>query len=119
MAKLFTFRPYHHRDNPVSFFCRFELKDVQEREIVLLAVLSVVAAIVSNIFLGQGSWQMFSWGLKGLSAGLLRKQPGNIWGQCLFSFLWGFLFVWIMNLWIIVSNSKISPVNSFIAICIP
>ena len=72
-------------------------------------LIGAVAAIVSNIFLGQGPWtpwQMFSWGLIGLSAGILRKYGfmKKIWFQCLFGFVWGFLFGWIMNLWIITSN---------------
>src|SRR5690625_5461780 len=72
-------------------------------------IIGAVAAIVSNIFLGQGPWtpwQMFSWGLIGLSAVILRKYGfmKKIWFQCLFGFVWGFLFGWIMNLWIITSN---------------
>lgn len=70
-------------------------------------LVGAVAAIVSNIFLGQGPWtpwQMFSWGTMGLSAGLLRSLLSKVWVQCIFGFAWGFLFGWIMNLWIIVSN---------------
>ncbi|WP_042143522.1 ECF transporter S component [Paucisalibacillus sp. EB02] len=72
-------------------------------------LVGAVAAIVSNIFLGQGPWtpwQMFAWGTMGLSAGLLRPLLGKIWIQCIFGFVWGFLFGWIMNLWIIVSNME-------------
>ena len=72
-------------------------------------IVGAVAAIVSNIFLGQGPWtpwQMFAWGAMGMTAGLLRNNwwMKKIWGLCLFGFVWGYLFGWFMNMWIIVSN---------------
>jgi len=72
-------------------------------------LVGAVAAIVSNIFMGQGPWtpwQMFAWGMMGLSAGLLKNSwlMSNIWGKIIFGFVWGYLFGWIMNLWIITSN---------------
>ncbi|WP_026907086.1 ECF transporter S component [Paucisalibacillus globulus] len=72
-------------------------------------LVGAVAAIVSNIFLGQGPWtpwQMFAWGTMGLSAGLLRMFLCKKWMQCFFGFIWGFVFGWIMNLWIITSNAQ-------------
>jgi len=62
------------------------------------------AALVSNFFLGQGPWtpwQMFSWGLAGASAGLIKIVYPNIGtrGMSVFNFVWGYLFGWIMNLW--------------------
>lgn len=66
-------------------------------------MVGAIAALVSNMFLGQGPWtpwQMFAWGMIGFSAGMLR----NTWwmktmaGKLVFGFLWGFLFGWIMNL---------------------
>ncbi|MBC5636761.1 ECF transporter S component [Ornithinibacillus sp. BX22] len=130
------------------FFNRFEMRQVRTREIVILAMLSAiaaisrvpfaglpsvqptsfviitaglvfgaesgflvgaVAAIVSNLFLGQGPWtpwQMFSWGIMGFSAGVLRDLGwmGKVWIQSIFGFLWGFLFGWLMNLWIVINN---------------
>lgn len=128
-------------------FIRLERRPLESRELVLLAVLSAVAAVsripfaalpsvqpvsaivilsayvfgaeagfiigavaalVSNIYFGQGPWtpwQMFAWGLIGLSAGWLR----NVWwmkkrsGLLIFGFLWGFLFGWIMDVWYIIS----------------
>ncbi|MFP4977659.1 ECF transporter S component [Paenibacillus sp. CN-4] len=71
-------------------------------------MIGAVAAIVSNMYFGQGPWtpwQMFSWGMIGLTAGLLRntrwmrKRPGML----AFGFVWGFLFGWIMNLWHLIS----------------
>ena len=130
------------------FFLRFELRSITGREIVLLAMLSAIAAVarvpfapipsvqptsfviilvglvfgaesgflvgaiaalVSNIFLGQGPWtpwQMLAWGMMGASAGLLRNTwlMKKMWGLSLFGFVWGLLFGWFMNLWIIVSH---------------
>lgn len=68
-------------------------------------VVGAGAALVSNIFLGQGPWtpwQMLSWGLVGLTAGMLRNTFIMKWKsfRMLFGFVWGFLFGWIMNLWV-------------------
>jgi len=71
-------------------------------------VIGTLAAIVSNLFLGQGPWtpwQMYAWGMIGLTAGLL----GNTWimqtriGRCLYGFIVGIAFGWIMNLWVVIS----------------
>ncbi|WP_310550993.1 ECF transporter S component [Paenibacillus glufosinatiresistens] len=130
------------------FFARFELRRVEAREIVLLAVLAAmaamgrvafaplpsvqptsfviivtalvfggesgflvgaVAALVSNLFLGQGPWtpwQMFAWGLMGASAGWLRHPLLLLRSRillCLFGAVWGFLFGWIMNIWTLLT----------------
>ncbi|WP_036641492.1 ECF transporter S component, partial [Paenibacillus durus] len=67
-------------------------------------LIGAVAALVSNLYFGQGPWtpwQMFAWGMAGLTAGWLRNtrwmrtRPGLL----LFGFIWGFLFGWIMNIW--------------------
>lgn len=131
----------------LPLFIRLERRPLESRELVLLAVLSAIAAVsrvpfaalpsvkpvsaiiilsayvfgaeagfiigavaalVSNIYFGQGPWtpwQMFAWGMVGLSAGWLR----NAWwmkkrsGMLIFGFLWGFLFGWIMNIWYLIS----------------
>ncbi len=72
-------------------------------------IVGAVAALVSNIFLGQGPWtpwQMFAWGMMGMSAGLLRNTwwMKKKWGLCGFGFIWGYVFGGFMNMWIIVSN---------------
>ncbi len=79
------------------------------------------AALVSNFFLGQGPWtpwQMFTWGLAGASAGLIKTVcPGiGIRGMSAFNFVWGYLFGWIMNLWF--WTAFIQPLNwqSFVAV---
>ena len=63
-----------------------------------------LAAFVSNFFLGHGPWtpwQMLGWGLVGVSGGILgglqlkrAKLP-----LLIMSFLWGFLFGWLLNIW--------------------
>ena len=122
---------------------RFERRQIEARELVLLAVLAAIAAVsrvpfasipsvqpttfvimmaglvfgagsgfiigavaalASNMILGQGPWtpwQMVAWGLVGFSAGLLRKRKimQVTWGRILFGIAWGFLFGAIMNLW--------------------
>lgn len=80
-------------------------------------IIGAVAALASNMLLGQGPWtpwQMFAWGLVGLSAGLLRNTIflKRKWGQIFFGIIWGFLFGWIMNLWGFLSISQSgAPVN--------
>ncbi|MFD1992248.1 ECF transporter S component [Paenibacillus nicotianae] len=70
-------------------------------------IVGAMAALVSNIYFGQGPWtpwQMFAWGMMGVSAGLLR----HTWwmkkrlGLLTFGLIWGFLFGWIMNLWVVI-----------------
>ena len=127
----------------LSFFWRFEKRDVSPKEIALIStmasmaaisrvlfaaimnvqpttfvvmitgyvfgphtgfVVGAIAALVSNFFLGQGPWtpwQMFSWGMCGVSAGLLAGiqkgfKPGRF---TVLAGLWGYLFGWIMNIW--------------------
>ncbi|MHA6260440.1 ECF transporter S component [Sporosarcina sp. CAU 1771] len=72
-------------------------------------IVGAVAAVVSNFFLGQGPWtpwQMYAWGMMGMSAGLLRNAwwMRKLWGKAVFGFVWGYLFGWFMNMWIIVGN---------------
>ncbi|MGB9792271.1 MAG: ECF transporter S component [Thermacetogeniaceae bacterium] len=62
------------------------------------------AALVSNFFLGQGPWtpwQMLTWGLAGITAGLLRRvlpQPKSA-VRVLFCSIWGYLYGAIMDIW--------------------
>ncbi|ASA25971.1 ECF transporter S component [Paenibacillus donghaensis] len=131
----------------IPLFVRLERRPLESRELVLLAVLSAIAAVsripfaalpsfkpvsaivilsayvfgaeagfiigavaalVSNIYFGQGPWtpwQMFAWGMVGLSAGWLRNTRllRSRVGLLSFGFVWGFLFGWIMNIWHIIS----------------
>jgi energy-coupling factor transport system substrate-specific component len=65
-------------------------------------MVGAITALVSNFFLGQGPWtiyQMFAWGLSGVSASYLRRlNPGRR-GLISFGIAWGYLFGAIMNLW--------------------
>jgi len=83
-------------------------------------LVGAVAAIVSNIFLGQGPWtpwQMFAWGMMGMSAGLLRDVTWMKlrWGMSLFGFVWGYLFGWFMNIWFMMSNVESWSLNYFVS----
>jgi energy-coupling factor transport system substrate-specific component len=67
-------------------------------------IIGAVAALASNMLLGQGPWtpwQMAAWGLVGLTAGWLRYTPlmNYKWGRICFGGIWGFLFGAIMNVW--------------------
>lgn len=91
-----------------------------------------LAAVLSNVFLGQGPWtlwQMLSWGLVGASGGLLaygmeknrEKEPllQAGWKNLVFVVvctLWGFLFDWIMNLWIFVGYGEFMNWKSFVTL---
>ncbi|WP_409271040.1 ECF transporter S component [Neobacillus sp. SCS-31] len=83
-------------------------------------LVGAVAALASNMILGQGPWtpwQMAAWGLVGLTAGLFRKTHlmDNRWGRIAFGFAWGFLFGWIMNIWGLLafaqSGGEVSPAS--------
>lgn len=131
----------------LPLFIRLERRPLESRELVLLAVLSAIAAVsrvpfaalpsvkpvsaivmlsayvfgaeagfiigavaalVSNIYFGQGPWtpwQMFAWGMVGLTTGWLRNTRWlkSRTGLLIFGFVWGFLFGWIMNIWYIIS----------------
>lgn len=70
-------------------------------------VIGTLTALVSNLFLGQGPWtpwQMYAWGMIGLLAGVLRHTwwMKNMIGRCLYGLIMGFVFGWIMNLWVII-----------------
>ncbi|MED4883171.1 MULTISPECIES: ECF transporter S component [Bacillus] len=71
-------------------------------------VVGALAALVSNMFLGQGPWtpwQMYAWGMIGLTAGLMRRTRlmKNTVGRCAYGFVVGILFGWGMNLMYVVS----------------
>ncbi len=65
-------------------------------------MVGATTALVSNIFLGHGPWtifQIFAWGLVGITASLLNKLNIEQNGIVIFGFVWGYLFGWMMNLW--------------------
>jgi energy-coupling factor transport system substrate-specific component len=65
-------------------------------------MVGAITALVSNFFLGQGPWtiyQMFAWGMAGVSASYLRCfHPGRR-VLIIFGIIWGYLFGAILNLW--------------------
>lgn len=79
-----------------------------------------MAALVSNMFLGQGPWtlwQMLSWGIIGfISGGLpkMMKRPKKL-PLSLFAFTCGFLFDYIMNLWYWLAFIRPLTLGSFAA----
>lgn len=71
-------------------------------------VVGALTALLSNIFLGHGPWtpwQMFAWGIIGWLTGLLRYTPimKNKHVRALCGLIFGVLFGWFMNLWVILS----------------
>lgn len=142
----------------IPLFARLETGTIKGRELVLIAVLSALAAVsrvpfsflpsiqpssmivmatgwvfgprvgwvvganvalVSNFFLGQGPWtpwQMFAWSLMGLTAGLLRNRwwMKRMSGKIFFGFIWGILFGWIMNFWVVVGGLGSLEAMSFL-----
>ncbi|NIM44944.1 MAG: ECF transporter S component [Nitrososphaeria archaeon] len=65
-------------------------------------MVGLLTPLISNFFLGHGPWtpyQMFAWGLVGVSASYVRRlKPGKR-GLMVFSFSWGYFYGVIMNLW--------------------
>jgi len=67
-------------------------------------MIGATAGLVSNFFLGQGPWtpiQMLAWGLVGAVSGILgmvMPHTGRL-GMSIFSFVWGYLFGWLLNIW--------------------
>ncbi|WP_066308533.1 ECF transporter S component [Bacillus sp. FJAT-29814] len=67
-------------------------------------MIGAVAALASNMIMGQGPWtpwQMAAWGLVGLTAGFMKdsRLMNTKAGRLIFGIVWGFLFGWIMNIW--------------------
>ena len=82
-------------------------------------MVGAVAAIVSNIFFGQGPWtiwQMLAWGFVGLTAGALRKTPfmRNFILRIVTGFILGFLFGIIMDVWMILNMGDSLNLSLFI-----
>jgi energy-coupling factor transport system substrate-specific component len=84
-------------------------------------MIGAFAALVSNMFLGQGPWtpwQMFAWGMIGFTAGLMGRWGWleRRWVLLLFGLIWGFLFGWIMNFWIVSGMFPYADWSSIAAI---
>lgn len=73
-------------------------------------LVAVLSAILSNLYLGMGTWtigQIIAWGLIGILAGLLRKflLKRSVLIVSIFSALCGLLFGLIMSIWSSVLTS--------------
>lgn len=84
-------------------------------------IIGASAALVSNMVLGQGPWtpwQMICWGMTGFIAGLLsntffmKKMPMRL----IYGFIIGFVFGWVMNLWILFSGFGELNLQTFIVL---
>ncbi|MBE9512815.1 MAG: ECF transporter S component [Chloroflexi bacterium] len=65
-------------------------------------MVGAITALVSNFFLGQGPWtiyQMFAWGMAGISAAYLKRFNLSTRGLIAFGIIWGYAFGAIMNTW--------------------
>jgi energy-coupling factor transport system substrate-specific component len=65
-------------------------------------MVGAITALVSNFFLGQGPWtpyQMFAWGLAGVSAAYIKQLKLGRTGLIIFGALWGYFYGWIVNTW--------------------
>lgn len=70
-------------------------------------VIGLLAAFISNLYLGHGPWtlfQMLAWSLIGFYAGLLRQTiiMRTVIGRAIYGFVTGILFGWFMNLSFII-----------------
>ena len=65
-----------------------------------------IAGLISNSFLGQGPWtppQMALWAAAGLTGALLRPVCRRAVGLALVAGIWGLVFNWAMNVWLLAS----------------
>jgi len=80
-------------------------------------MVGATTALVSNIFLGQGPWtlfQMFAWGLAGITASTASKLKIKITGLIILGAIWGFLFGWLMNLWFWIAYIYPHNIQTFV-----
>lgn len=84
-------------------------------------VYGVLCAMVSNLLLGQGPWtlwQALAWGLVGITAAglrpLLKKHRLVSWA---FGAFWGYLFGWIMNIWVCMADPNPS-IQVYLLYCV-
>lgn len=79
------------------------------------------AGAVSNFFLGQGPWtpwQMLGWGLAGAGAGALGRilHLHHPWALAFYGLAWGYLYGWLVNLWVWTSAFYPLTMESFLAV---
>lgn len=73
-------------------------------------ITGAITALSSNLLLGQGPWtvwQMLAWGLMGyISAVFYKILIKNKFIFSIYGLLWGFIFGFIMNAWILFSGRE-------------
>jgi energy-coupling factor transport system substrate-specific component len=77
------------------------------------------AALVSNIFLGQGpwtAWQMVGWALVGAAAAGAGPVLRNRWALAAFGLVAGFLFDWLMDIWAWSALGPAADLTSYTAL---
>ena len=84
-------------------------------------IIGASAALVSNMVLGQGPWtpwQMICWGMAGFIAGLLANTffMKRMTMRLFYGFITGFIFGWVMNLWILFSGFGELNLQTFIVL---
>ena len=84
-------------------------------------IIGASAALVSNMVLGQGPWtpwQMICWGMAGFIAGLLANTlfMKKMSLRLVYGFITGFVFGWVMNLWILFSGFGDMNLQTFIVL---
>lgn len=83
-----------------------------------------LSAVTSNMLFGQGPWtpfQMFSWGLIGLIAGLpwIRKVLSkNYWFLVLYGILSGIFFSFFMDVWTVLSIDRYFSWPRYVALLV-
>lgn len=83
-----------------------------------------LSAVTSNMLFGQGPWtpfQMFSWGLIGLIAGLpwIRKVLSkNYWFLILYGILAGIFFSFFMDVWTVLSIDRYFSWPRYVALLV-
>ncbi|EOI01903.1 hypothetical protein UAY_01311 [Enterococcus moraviensis ATCC BAA-383] len=83
-----------------------------------------LSAVTSNMLFGQGPWtpfQMFSWGLIGLIAGLpwiRRVLSKNYWFLVLYGILAGIFFSFFMDVWTVLSIDRYFSWTRYVALLV-
>lgn len=82
-------------------------------------MIGAVAALASNVILGQGPWtpwQMFAWGTMGFVAGHLAVIIKGRISMAMIGFAQGIAFGWTMNLWFLFGFVKPITIETIMAI---
>ena len=78
-----------------------------------------LSAVISNFYFGQGPWtpfQMFSWGMIGLLAGLLSEVlKKNKLVLCIFAVISGALYSFLMDIWTVLWADGFFNIERYLA----